>query len=135
MNPLRKPVTLTVLAILCCFLARAQQYSVAESNIDIMGPKHDILHGTDSGFIIITYPFTDDKDPVTVTLYDARLNQQYSKEIKEFSHEHYRGGVYGISGLFLLTINKDGGVSRYAVDEKTGGLSGSPVSLFSMDAK
>ena len=135
MNPLRKPVILTVLAILCCFLARAQQYSVSESNIDIKGPKHEILHSTDSGFIVITYPFTDDKDPVTVTHFDARLNQQYSNEIKDLSHEHYRAAVYGSSGLFLLTSNKDGAVSRYGVDEKTGALTGSPVNLFSMDAK
>jgi hypothetical protein len=135
MNPLRKPIILTFLAILCCLLARAQQYSVMESNIDMKGPKHDILHSTDSGFIVITYPFTDDKDPVTVTRFDARLTQQYSNEIKDLSHEHYRAAVYGGGGLFLLTSNKDGAVSRYTIDEKTGALTGSPVNLFSMDAK
>jgi len=135
MNPLRKPVTLTVLAIICCFLAHAQQYSVLESNIDIKGPKHDILHCTDGGLITITYPFTDDKDPVTVTRFDAKLSQQYSNEIKDLSHQHYRAAIYGPGGLFLLTSNKDGGVSSYAVAENTGALSGSPVSLFSMDAK
>jgi hypothetical protein len=135
MNPLRKPVTLTILAILCCFLSRAQQYSVMESNIDLKGPKHDILHCTDGGLITITYPFTDDKEPVTVTRFDAKLSQQYSNEIKDLSHEHYRAAIYGTGGLFLLTSNKDGGVSSYAVAENTGALSGSPVSLFSMDAK
>jgi|GEM_PF-1244060 hypothetical protein len=135
MNPRRKRVILTFLAILCCLLSRAQQYSVLESNIDIKGPKHDILHCTDGGFITITYPFTDDKDPVTVTRFDAKLNQQYSNEIKDLSHEHYRASIYGTGGLFLLTSNKDGGVSSYAVTENTGVLSGSPVSLFSMDAK
>ena len=41
MNPIRKPVTLTLLAILCCLLAHAQQYSGMESNLDIKGPKHE----------------------------------------------------------------------------------------------
>ena len=135
MNPRRKPITLTLLAILCCFLARAQQYSVMESNIDIKGPKHDILHCTDGGLITITYPFTDDKDPVTVTRFDAKLNQQYSNQIKDLSTQHYRAAMYGAGGLFLLTSNKDGGVSSYAVAENTGALTGSPVSLFTMDAK
>jgi hypothetical protein len=90
------------------------------------------LHG---GLITITYPFTDDKEPVTVTRFDAKLSQQYSNEIKDLSHEHYRAAIYGTGGLFLLTSNKDGGVSSYAVAENTGALSGSPVSLFSMDAK
>jgi hypothetical protein len=135
MNPHRKAVVLTSLAILCCFLAHAQQYSVSQSNIDMKGPKHDILHAGDSGIFTITYPFIDDKDPVTVTRFDAKLNQQYSNEIKDLSHEHYRAAFYGADALFLLTSNKDGGVSSYAVAESTGALAGSPVSLFSMDAK
>lgn len=135
MNPLRKPITLTLLAILCCLLARAQQYSVMESNIDIKGPKHDILHCTDGGLITITYPFAGDKDSVIVARFDVKLNQQYSKGIKDLSNQHYRAAIYGSGGLFLLTSNKDGGVSSYAVADTTGALIGSPVSLFSMDAK
>ena len=135
MNPLRKPITLTLLAILCCLLARAQQYSVMESNIDIKGPKHDILHCTDGGLITITYPFAGDKDSVIVARFDAKLSQQYSKGIKDLSNQHYRAAIYGSGGLFLLTSNKDGGVSSYAVADTTGALIGSPVSLFSMDAK
>ena len=135
MNPLRKPVTLIFLAILCCLLAHAQQYSVLESNIDIKGPKHDIIHCADGGLITITYPFAGDKDSVIVARFDAKLSQQYSKGIKDLSNQHYRAAVYGSGGLFLLTSNKDGGVSRYAVAENTGALTGTPVSLFSMDAK
>ena len=115
--------------------SHAQQYAIKQSTADVKGPEHVLLPCSNGDYITITYPFTDDNDPVIVSRFDHTLNQKYSNPIVDLKKIHYRSNLYINSRLALFCNDKDGNVNRYDVDEKTGTLTGSPTSLFTFQAK
>lgn len=113
----------------------AQSYTFKESEPTIKGPQHEILLCPDGDYLTITYPYEDDKDPVIITRFDTKLSQRYNNAIQDLSSEHFRAAVYENDRLFLLCSNKEGAINRYEVNAKAGTLTGSPVSLFELEAK
>ncbi|HEV2480279.1 MAG TPA: hypothetical protein VGS79_11465 [Puia sp.] len=114
---------------------QAQQYAVKESTIDVKGPQHEILACSNGDYISITYPFTEDNDPLIVARFDHALNQKYSTPIADLKKIHYQSNLYNNGRLALFCNDKDGNVNRYDVDDKTGTLTGSPAPLFTLEAR
>ena len=127
----------TLVGATLCILTQtqAQQYAIKESTTDLKGPQHELLNCPNGDYISITYPFTDDKDPITVTRFDHTLNQKYSNSIADFKKIHYRSNLYINGHLALFCNDKDGNINRYDIDDNTGSLTGSPSPLFTLEAK
>jgi hypothetical protein len=115
--------------------AQAQQFTLNESTTEIKGPQHVLLNCSNGDYLTITYPFADDNDPVIVARFDHSLTQKYSTPIVDLKKIHYRSNLYLDRRLSLFANDKDGNVSRYDIDEKTGALTGSPAPLFTFAAK
>jgi len=87
-------------------------------------------------YITVTYPYEDDNGPVEISRFDANsMSQVYSSTLKEFSKEHLRSALYADNRLFLICSNKEGAVTRWEINDRTGAISGSSVLLFSLQAK
>jgi hypothetical protein len=128
--------TLTVTLLLATLTGTfAQQYTIYQSTVDVKGPQHVLLPCSNGDYLTITYPFTDDNDPVIVARFDHSLNQKYTTKIADLKKIHYQSNLYCNGRLALICNDKDGNVSRYDVDDKTGALSGSPVPLFTFQAR
>ncbi len=127
---------LFALGLLFAAGANAQPVSVRESETVISGPQHEILSCPGGDYLVITYHYMDDKDAPTVARFDPKsMSPKYTNTVQELAQQHYRAAMYSGDRLFALFSNKEGGVSRYEINDKTGALSGSPTPLFDVDAK
>jgi hypothetical protein len=122
-------------AFLIGFAANAQQYSLKQSPSDLKGPQHEILLCPGGDHIIVTYPFDDDKDPMTISRFDQSLDQQYVSSVGALARQHYQAAMYGNDRLFIFANDKDGAVSGYEIDDKTGALATPAVPLFNLPGK
>ena len=135
MKPFSTLILLFTLGSLFPAGIRAQSITLKESETSIKGPHHEILPCPGGDYITVTYPFEDEKDPVTVSRFDAKLSQRYTNPIQDLASQHFRAAFYENGRLFLLCNNKEGAVSRYEVNDKTGALTGSPAALFDLEGK
>jgi hypothetical protein len=135
MNLFRNGITLVCASLFASSIANAQAYALKESAVELKGPQHEILFCPDGDFISVTYPFTDDKDPVTISRFDHTLNQKYSSTLADLSRQHYRASIYLKESLALFCSTKEGAVSRYDINDKTGAIIGSPDELFDLQIK
>ena len=58
-----------------------------------------------------------------------RSNELYTRRITLLSHEQYQAAWYAGNQLFLFTTDKYGGLTRYELDDQSGGLIGTPLPL------
>src|SRR4051812_24740288 len=96
--------------------AIAQQCKLAKSADEFAGPQHELLTLPDGDLLTITYPYDDDRAPVTVSRYDHSLKQKYSHPNLELNRENFRSAVLTNDHFFLLVSNKEGAVNRYEVN-------------------
>jgi hypothetical protein len=135
MTILRNAIPTFFATLIAGFAVHAQQYAVKESASDLKGPQHEILLCPGGDHLIVTYPYDDDKDPMTIARFDQRLNQQYSSSVAELSRQHYQASMYGNDRLFIFANDKDGAVSGYEINDKTGVLASPPFALFNIPGK
>jgi hypothetical protein len=116
--------------------AQAQQYTRQEAEVIMGGPLHDIIPCPGGDHLVITYPLVEDNDiNIALTRFAPQLSMRYNNPLKELLHFHYRGALYSDNRLFLFCNDKQGAVSRYEVDDKTGQVTGRPLALYSLVGK
>ena len=116
--------------------SQAQQYTRQEANVVMGGPLHDIIPCPGGDHLVITFPLVEDNDGnIAITRFGPQLSMQYNNSLKELPHPHYRGALYSDNRLFLFVNDKQGAVSRYEVDDKTGQITGRPLALYSLVGK
>lgn len=120
--------------VLFFFQTQAQQYALKQSTAKVKGPQQVLLPAPQGDYITITYPFIQDHNPVIISRFDHTLNQKYTNPIAALKKERYESCLYNNGHLTLFCSTRDGAVSRYDVDDQTGALTGSPTSLFNLDA-
>jgi hypothetical protein len=113
----------------------AQASAPTKSAEEMAGPQHEIISLPGGECITVTYPFDDDRAPVTITRWDTHLKQKYTHPNIELNRDNYRSAVFSQGRLFLLCSNKQGAVNRFEVDPNTGALAGSPTPLFDLPGK
>jgi hypothetical protein len=136
MKNFRSACVLTFLALSFTSRNSAQQFALKESETTLNGPKHELLLCPGGDYLAITYHYNGDKDPLTVSRFDPKsLSQRYTNNIQELSQQHYRAAMYSAGRPYILCSTKDGAVSRYAINDQNGSLSGSPAALFDLTGK
>lgn len=109
--------------------AQPQTWRLRESPSTLKGPRHEILPQPGGDILTITHPEAGRKGPMTISRFDAQLNELYTRRITLLSHEQYQAAWYAGNQLFLFTTDKYGGLTRYELDDQSGGLIGTPQPL------
>jgi hypothetical protein len=110
-------------------VAPAQTWRLRESNTTLKGPHHELLPRPGGEILTITHPDPGHNGPMIISRFDAKLNELYTRRIDLLSHEQYQAAWYAAGHLFLFTTDKYGGLTRYELDDQSGGLIGTPLPL------